>query len=267
MSFLRQGYTVPKTEGSSRFLKFKKGEKPVAIRILSDAIDGYEWWTTDNKPQRDHFYPDPLPSNIQKDDDGNPKPARPFLAMVVWNYNENKVQIASFTQKTVIEAIVRYAGDPDWGHPEGYDLKITRTDEGNKPTTYTVVATPPKPFNRDLLEQDTVVPEAVDLANYMKGGNPFEHAMTRGVENTSVPAAVNTNISPAGQVVSKQREMGMTQDELGQLIARLMQENNWQIPSLKEITQEQATIVMKEMDSFFKAPALAAPPEFDDIPF
>lgn len=123
-SFLPTGYTVPKTSGN--YFKFQKGEN--RFRILSSAIIGYEYFTTENKPVRSRtpFQTAPADAKIE---DGKFKPKH-FWAFLVWNYAEGKVQVMEITQTTIMAAIEALVSNPKWGKPQGYDIVATATGDG-----------------------------------------------------------------------------------------------------------------------------------------
>ena len=55
---------------------------------------------------------------------------RKFLACAVWNYATESVQLWEITQSSVINSLDDITRDADYGHPNRYDLKISRTGEG-----------------------------------------------------------------------------------------------------------------------------------------
>ena len=135
MGFLPEGYKTP--EGASRYMKLKEGENK--IRILSKPVMGYEMWE-DKVPKRYREEKDCPPS---RDSENKPKH---FWAFLVWNYDEEKVQILSVTQVTLQKAIESLSNDEDWGAPFFYDLKIHKS--GNtKQTKYSVNPLPHKPLH------------------------------------------------------------------------------------------------------------------------
>jgi hypothetical protein len=46
--------------------------------------------------------------------------------MVVWNYDEKKIQVCSITQASIKNQIIGYAKDEDFGDPREYDIKINK---------------------------------------------------------------------------------------------------------------------------------------------
>ena len=135
MNFLPENYEAPKS-ASDNYMKLEEGEN--RFRILSEPILGWIDWK-DKKPLR--YRMDKKP---EKPVDPT-KPIKHFWAMIVWNYNESKIQILELTQKTLqrgIESLVRNA---DWGSPYFYDISIKRSGTKQE-TDYGIIAIPPKPL-------------------------------------------------------------------------------------------------------------------------
>jgi hypothetical protein len=135
MDFLPSDYEAPKTSGY--YMKLMDGEN--RIRILSRSIVGWEDWQ-DKKPIRFKMNEKPL------------KPVDPtkaikhFWSFVVYNYNENEIQILQINQAGIRKAIENLSKDEDWGAPFFYDLKIMKKGEG-KETEYAVNPVPHKPVD------------------------------------------------------------------------------------------------------------------------
>lgn len=165
--FLPNGYTVPKTGGN--YMRLQDGENK--FRVLTPAVVGFEYWTKDNKPVRLKEFPIGIPQDIKEDKEGNPTRVKPWWSFVVWNYKENKLQILSLTQATIMEQIQGLFADEDWGDPKGYDLVIRRSGEGLE-TTYTVS---PKPHtNLPMEAANAFASTPVDLNALFEGLDPFK---------------------------------------------------------------------------------------------
>lgn len=141
MNFLPQGYQTPKTSGY--YMKLQDGENK--IRILSQPILGWEDWK-DNKPVRFRFNEKPLKSFDPK------KPIKHFWAFIVWNYNEEQIQILQITQATLKKGIEALCNDADWGAPYFYDIKIIKKGE-MKETEYMVNPLPHKPVSKEVIKE------------------------------------------------------------------------------------------------------------------
>src|SRR3990167_10963883 len=81
--FPTEDYKVPTT---SNYMKLSEGEH--TFRVLSSAIIGWEYFTTENKPIRSREQFEERPDDLKKDGKINH-----FWAFVVWNYEEKRVQI------------------------------------------------------------------------------------------------------------------------------------------------------------------------------
>lgn len=140
MTFLPPDYQAPKS--SNNYMKLQDGENK--IRILSQPIFGWEDWV-ENKPVRYRFNQKPAKSNDPK------KPIRHFWCFIVWNYQEERIQILNITQATIRSNIETLCKDADWGDPYFYDIKIIRKGEGTD-TEYMVNPLPHRPATPRMIE-------------------------------------------------------------------------------------------------------------------
>jgi len=137
--FLPDSYELPQSGGN--YMKLQDGENK--IRILSKPIVGWLDWK-DKIPYRFQMKQKP-----DKPLDKNP--IKHFWAFIVWNYNEQSIQILEVTQQTIQAAIQNLSKDEDWGAPFAYDLKINK--KGSKlDTTYSVTPSPKKPLADEILQ-------------------------------------------------------------------------------------------------------------------
>lgn len=83
-----------------------------------------------------------------------------------------------YTAGMMIYGLVRtLAKDPDWGDPQGYDLKITRTEQQGK--YYEVVAVPNgKPIT--AAEREMIASADINLERACTGGRPQSHEGSDG---------------------------------------------------------------------------------------
>ncbi len=139
MNFLPENYEAPKT--SSFYLKLAEGEN--RVRILSAPILGWEDWH-DKKPVRYRFDNKPNKSYDPK------KPVKHFWSFIVFNYNDEQIQIMHVTQATIRKSIESLCRDKDWGAPFTYDIKIMKTGEGVD-TEYAVNPVPHKPTDEYII--------------------------------------------------------------------------------------------------------------------
>lgn len=162
MSYFPENF---ETESVSRYTKLQKGK--TKLRFLSKPVFGWETWVEeDGKKAPKRFE---LDSNIPVGEVGEDG-VRQFMAVKVYNYNEGAVQVAQFSQKTIIKAIEDYEANSDYGDPIGYDLEISKSGEGMN-TKYGVIASPPKPLKDEVTEADEK--SVVDLEQLFLGADPF----------------------------------------------------------------------------------------------
>lgn len=177
MTFLPNDYTLPVSGGN--YTKLDQGE--TKLRILSDAITGYEYWNTENKPVRSDQYPGDTP-DIREDS----KPKH-FWAMVVYNYSTKTVQIWQVSQKSIQNSLLNLVQDSDWGSPKDYDIKIKREGEGLD-TRYQLSPSPKSKVSEDITRAYEAKP--VDLKKLFTGEDPFMNNDSQGeVDDADNPFA------------------------------------------------------------------------------
>ena len=161
-NFLPEDYKIP--QSPSGYMRFQPGLN--SIRILSSAIVGYEYFTTENKPIRQREAFEEMPTNIK--DGGKVKP---FWAFVVWNYQLKTVQILELTQKSIMTSIKSLVDNPKWGDPKKYDIAITKIGEGMD-TEYSVQGEPPisEPSNEI---KSAFASKNINLEALFDGEDPF----------------------------------------------------------------------------------------------
>ena len=161
MEFLPADYKSP---SSNNYTKLQEGENK--IRILSAPVIGYEDWK-DKKPYR--FKEKPLKAFEES------KPVKHFWAMIVWNYQEQEIQILQITQATIKDTLHALSLDSDWGVPYGYDIKITKKGQG-KETSYMVMGLPHKPIAQAVKE--AFYAKRCCLEALFDGSDPFSALQT-----------------------------------------------------------------------------------------
>ncbi len=145
--FLPETYEVP--TASNGYMKFVKGEN--RFRIMSSPILGYEYWITTEdggrKPVRTRLDEKIDISKVEDQDQ-----VKHFWAMVVYNYNIEKIQILEITQKGIQKTLRALAKDKDWGSPvQTYDIVVTRNGDGME-TKYEVLPKPAKTLPSAITE-------------------------------------------------------------------------------------------------------------------
>lgn len=156
MEFLPADYKSP---ASNNYTKIQDGDNK--FRILSQPIIGYEDWK-DKKPYR--FRQKPLKSFDES------KLVKHFWAMIVWNYQEQAIQIFQVTQATIKDTLHALSLDADWGVPYGYDIKITKKGTG-KETSYMTIGLPHKPIADHIKE--AFYAKRCSLEALFDGSDPF----------------------------------------------------------------------------------------------
>lgn len=173
MSFLPEGYKVPKNMSGGMYMKLEDGANK--FRVLTDAITGYEFWTNENKPVRVREYPKSVPANIRSD-----SKIKHFWAFAVYNYAAEAVQVLELTQATIQNAINDLYVIAEWGDPKGYDIVVTRKGEGLD-TEYTVSPIPHKELSEAARKE--FESKQINLDALFDGGNPFEDSDTSEIED------------------------------------------------------------------------------------
>ena len=157
-------YTPPvsSSEGGS-YTKIKENE-PIKLRILSEAITGYGYWTNDNKPVRSEVQFQSTP-NIRDD-----SKVKHFWAFKVWNYTTNQVEVWEISQASIRDALWGYWKDDEYGDLRNYPLKVTRTGKALE-TKYQVIAGQIKALDDEITIISANTP--VNLYALYNGENPF----------------------------------------------------------------------------------------------
>lgn len=156
---------IPSSSG--QFAKLQEGANK--YRILSDIIVGWEGWK-DKKPFR-HEGAECKIKDSEVDLNQNGKPnINYFWAMVVWNYGEERIQVLTLTQKTIMSALFELEKNVDWGDLKNYDVSITKKKEGDR-TSYSVLGIPPKEVAKEISE--AYESTDVKLEKLFEGGYPM----------------------------------------------------------------------------------------------
>lgn len=180
-SIVPKDYKLPKPSG--KYMKFQQGEN--RFRVLCDSfITGYEYWTEDKKPIRGEDFPKSKPKDMQvKDGEHWQGQIKHFWALAVWDYADDSVKVLQITQATIQEPLLTLFNDDDWGHPNGYDIVVTRAGEGLE-TKYSTMAKPAKPMPEEAKKAYADTP--VHLKALYDSGDPFV-VEEKGVSIGEVP--------------------------------------------------------------------------------
>lgn len=153
--------------GSGQFAKLVDGKNK--FRVLSDVVVGWEGWKN-NKPFRHEGQVCKIkPEQVDLNQNGAPN-INYFWAMIVWNYNDKKLQVLELTQKTIMSVLYELEQTEEWGDLKGYDIQITKEKKGDK-TVYTTTAIPPKPLALEIT--DAYEKTEIDLSKLFEGEYPF----------------------------------------------------------------------------------------------
>ena len=163
MSFINTEFLASGNNAGSYFKPVKGSNNKV--RILSDKpLHGFVQWTEDNRPMR-WSYGMNKPEAVYQE---GTRP-RKFLACAVWNYATESVQLWEITQSSVINSLDDITRDADYGHPNRYDLKISRTGEGLE-TQYRLI---PHAANMSEEVEAAMQNPGVNLEALLNGEDPF----------------------------------------------------------------------------------------------
>lgn len=163
--FLPNDYEAP--QSVNNYMKLQQGEN--RFRILSKPLLGFQGWKTGPQGERIvERWPNTEKRVTTEYDDGK---AKHFWAMVVWNYNEEAIQVLEITQASIQKAILAIARDPDWGDPFGFDIKITRKGEKLE-TEYSVNPVPHSKVSEAV--QEAYMEKPVNLEALFEGEDPFD---------------------------------------------------------------------------------------------
>jgi hypothetical protein len=159
--------------------KLEEG-KPFRYRFLGGAITGYSTWIEadgKSKPVRWRMKPegDEIPGNLQiNKKSGKAAEIKFFLAGFVWDYARERISVLIIDQKTILQELNSAIADPDFGDPQEYDVKITRTVK-NDFTQYAYKPAPPKAVSDSiLLAFEELLDKGADLEALFDNGNPFD---------------------------------------------------------------------------------------------
>lgn len=196
MSFLPEGYK--KIPSNSDYMKFQDGEN--TLRILSSAVVGYVYWTNagkDSKPVRSAKPFNGIPVDIRVDKEGMPESIRHFWAFVVYNYDEERIQILEVTQKQVQTQLKAIVENQRWGDPKQYDITVNKSGTGFD-TEYVVQPNPPiGPADPKIAE--AYAQKTVNLEALFTGADPF---------------AASKAETPAGVVTKAEAQKAMANEPL-----------------------------------------------------
>lgn len=241
-----------KIETETNYYKLQPGEN--RIRILSRPIEGWVDWVN-NKPIRVKF--------DQKMTANNPaKQPEFFVAMMIWDYSRDKIQIWEIKQKSIMKPIDNLCKDPEWGYPWNYDIKIFRKGNGME-TKYTITPVAPKPMDPKI--RSTYASIYCRLESLYDGEDPW---MDDGLSKTKIEEqgpAQPVNILEQPKIESISIENA---EVLYRLFERVPEEKqkiittgllNMKIAAFEELPQHLFEKTKARMESFI--------PQEEELPF
>lgn len=167
MEFLPEGYnSLTSKKAYWKPSEMKEGENK--LRIVQRPIAGWIDWK-DKKPYR--YRPEDKPLNSFDPE----KPMKAFWNCYVWDYTRQALFILEISQQSIINSLVTFAKDEDWGDFMQYDIKIVKEGTG-KETKYEVMPLPHKPLPAGAvlaLEQ-----RPVNLEALYEGKDPWTDLVT-----------------------------------------------------------------------------------------
>jgi hypothetical protein len=159
-------YTPPESssEATGKYTRIKENEA-VKLRILSDCLTGYVYWTNDNMPVRSQVQFSATP-NIREGDK-----CKHFWVFKVWNYTTKQIEVWEISQATIRDALWAYWKDDEYGDLRKFPIKVTRTGKALE-TKYQVIAGQIKPLDEEIAVASANT--CVNLHALYEGANPFE---------------------------------------------------------------------------------------------
>ena len=170
----KSNYTMPLEEGRHK------------LRVLSSAIVGYEGWKDEGGKKTPVRYK--MGTQPELGPDG--KEPKYFWSFIVWNYEQERIQIMSVTQKTIREQMKALIDDEAWNSPLEYDIAITRTGMKMDDTKYTVMPNPKVPVSPEILQQ--YKEKNIDLNAWLQGLDPFSTDSSQN--NPYSPQKIDTSV-------------------------------------------------------------------------
>ncbi len=154
---------------AGKYVRLQDGEN--RLRLLGGGDDGLlifgkEGWTGGDDSKKVHRWD--LKSEAPKlDFNDDPKV---LMAVPVWNYQVEAIQIWNITQATIRTKIRELANDPEWGDPRNYDIKVKKEGE-QMLTKYEVTPCKEKELTDEVKQKLTST--TIDTKALFDGGDPL----------------------------------------------------------------------------------------------
>ena len=174
MGFLPKDYERPST-GNDRYFRLEDGDTK-KIRILGSFEDGtgimgWQGWKTDDEGNR-------KPLRSIEDEKGTTQAkseenVKFFWALPVYHYEDESLKVWEITQKTIRDQITALAADEDFGNPNHYDIKVSRTGDGFD-TVYNIKPLPKSEFSKEVQSVIDTGLIHIKMKELFTGGDPFD---------------------------------------------------------------------------------------------
>ncbi len=157
---------------AGKYVRLQDGEN--RLRLLGGGDDGLlifgkEGWTGGDDSKQVHRWD--LKAQAPKlDFNDDPKV---FMAVPVWNYQVEAIQIWNITQATIRAKIRELANDPEWGDPRNYDIKVKKEGE-QMLTKYEVTPCKEKELTDEVKQK--LASTTIDTKALFDGGDPLPEA-------------------------------------------------------------------------------------------
>jgi hypothetical protein len=179
------------TETTNGYLNISKIDSGSSVRIclLSDEpVEYYEVWgeSPDGKARPFRFAQEPTPDDIELEFAGKFTrrlnregtgfdPVKFAIALPIYNFAAEAVQVLSLTQKSVIGELDRISQTDDYADILAVDFTIGKTGSGLK-TEYKLLPVPRKKGADATIADAWSVAQSngFDLTRILTGGNPFK---------------------------------------------------------------------------------------------
>jgi len=162
--------TTKQETDKAEYFKPQPGDN--RVRVVAPPLAGYlDWDYTDpskpkGKPVRTVLSKGkPVPLNKDKD-----KQPKVFWAIAVYNYATESIAVWEVTQVSILDTLMGYLQDSDFGPLTEYDIKINKTGS-NLETKYKVTPGPVKPFDEKITEAISGV--SITLEALLENGDPI----------------------------------------------------------------------------------------------
>jgi hypothetical protein len=164
---------------ADQYMKLEEGEN--RIRLLDDVISGYLYWTY---PDSDEVVPKgefggagSTPHRVEDFGDLSVEQRngmKAFIAMVVYNYSKEIVQILEVTQSSIMNPLDVLDNSTKWGDLKGYDVVISKTKTGSEKTAveYSVIPEPKEKLSKEA--KAAFEATNINLKALFTGDDPFK---------------------------------------------------------------------------------------------